>query len=768
MNACRISLQGVVQGLGFRPLIYRIASEQNLNGWVCNQSGGLIIHLNHPESHAINLLNNLKHCIPTGGYISKESIDLTAFEPNLSGFEIRKSTSGFLPGMQITPDLGLCEDCKNELRTENNKRYKYPFVTCTQCGPRYSILTKQPYDREHTSMSEYRMCPDCQQEYKLPQDKRFHSQTNSCPTCSIDLALYQGPEERISSNYKEAIGIVVSQIKMGQTIAIKGIGGYLLICDASNRQAINQLRQTKNRPTKPFALLYPSLELVHQHLHCKEAEERALISLEAPIVLLKQKSSASVLAIDAIAPGLTTLGVMLPYSPLLQMLCDELQMPLVATSANLSQSPILYSDAEALKYCFNFASLVLCFKRDIQSPQDDSVLRFTKEGRRIFLRRSRGFAPNFFQDKPFKSLGKVLAIGAELKSSLGFHTGQSLFISQYLGSAGTMDWEKSVKACCQQLGKLLEFKPEQIVCDLHPGYHSTAYAESLATRLGIPCVHVPHHQAHAAAVLGENALLESHEPVLCFSWDGTGFGEGNLILGSEVYVYEQASFKEFARLKPFKMVLGDKMSREPRISALSLNNDSKELKRAFSANEWSFYSRLFEKEQNYNCSSMGRFLDAAAFHLLGIPINTYEAEASIKLEQLAAESKDTSWKPLQLETTCNQLNPGALIQEIVCSLAQNVPAERIALSLFQSLVEWIKKLAFDSGIKQLAFSGGVFQNSLFVQMLEVELAADYRLYFHKQLSPNDECISYGQLCWLHIHNLSKTSKIHHNVFSHTR
>lgn len=750
MPSCQLHIKGLVQGIGFRPFVYRIAEVTGITGTVSNGRDGVHITATGTAASLQQFTELITASPPPHAII--ESITLTAIpEQHFSSFTIIQEATPAVADLILTPDFGLCEQCRKELHDASSRREGYVFTTCTQCGPRYSIITQLPYERIYTSMAGLTQCPVCSQEYEDPESRRYYSQTNSCPACTIPVHFYNKEGMEISADPLAVAGLTAAALQVGRIVAVKGIGGYLLLCDASNRVSIQLLRQRKNRPAKPFAVCYPDLEHATNDVLISEAEAAALKSAAAPVVLCRlRKDTIPSITTRLIAPGLERIGVLLPYTPLLELIAAAFGKPFIATSANLSGSPIVYTDTEAREHLMAYADFLLTSEREIVIPQDDSVEQFTDSGRKILLRRSRGYAPNYFPSPAWSHPEPVLAMGADLKSAFALTTPQRVYVSQYLGNLESYGAQEAFEHTLGHLMQLLGTRPAKIMSDLHPGYYSTLMAQKLAERLQIPHLQIQHHEAHFAAVLGEQSPeLLQHEKILGAIWDGTGYGTDEQIWGGEFFLYEEGLMKRYTHLQYFPQVLGDKMSREPRLSALSLLPDSltreKWIRPHFTDKEWSFFSKWMEQPQRLHTSSMGRFLDGIAV-LLGLtPFNSFEGQASLQLQALAETAE------LPVETYSFQPGKGGVqfdtvILSILEELENGVEKNRIAAKLIRSLAQLILDTAQSSGATAIACSGGVFQNSLLCAWLE-QLNTGFELLFHHHLSPNDECIAFGQLMW---------------------
>ncbi|AUD05515.1 carbamoyltransferase HypF [Spirosoma pollinicola] len=774
-----LHLTGQVQGVGFRPFVWQLAQSMKLKGTVSNGADGVHIYIDTDSTTAQIFASRVQAEAPTIARI--QAVELSEVEPiNVTDFSIVDSQVMGLVSLQLTPDLAMCDACREEVTDPTNRRFGYAFTTCTHCGPRYSILQKVPYDRPMTTMAPFAMCVDCEREYNDPTNRRFYAQTNSCPNCPVELSLFLASGQCVTGSQAELIGYIIDALDAGQTVAVKGVGGYMLVCDATNAEAIRQLRERKHRPTKPLAVLYPSVNQVQRDCCAGDDELALLMSPESPIVLLDRRpETASRLAIDSLSPGLSQLGVMLPYAPLLALIAGMFDLPLVATSGNVSGSPICYTNQQALEQLPAVADFILTHNRDIVVPQDDSVMRLSPTHRQpIVLRRSRGLAPTFLRPGFVNPNTNILALGASIKSTFAWQLRSNTYVSQYLGDLESYDTQTRFRATLGHFLRLFAAAPEVILADQHEGYFSTQLARELAVIWGVPLIAIQHHEAHLAAVLAENELTNQDEPVLGVIWDGTGYGTDRQIWGGEFISYQNGLFDRVGHFDYFDALLGDKMPREPRISALSLTAELPEaytiLRSKFTDKEWSLYRKLCV-ENKVKTSSVGRLFDAAAA-LLGLADRvSYEGEAALLLENTAAQYVRTngyetsqSYLPDTLPTT--QVPTRAIVAGIVHDIQAGKSTSQIAANFHYTLVQAVGAVARQTGIRQLAFSGGVFQNALLVDWLRHELEPTYQLYFHCQLSPNDECISFGQLTH-HTSIRQNTSRLKtetSHVLSHSR
>lgn len=752
MNTWHIHIEGQVQGVGFRPFIYSLAKDHLLNGWVNNTTDGVHIEVNANKANVLQFYHAILSNAPALAQITRHHI-FEAPRQSFDDFRIIHSKETDTIKLLLTPDFALCPNCRQDLYQTENRRYTYPFTTCTYCGPRYSITKMLPYDRETTSMEAFDMCTHCEKEYNDPLDRRYYAQTNSCNDCSIPIKLFDSEQKLISTSFNQIIASVVQAWKQGKIVAIKGIGGYLLCCDAKNTSAVALLRSRKGRPSKPFALMYPDKTSLSADTSLHEQALEDLNGPASPIVLLDHNKNARLA--ENIAPGLNQIGAMLPYAPIFELLLKEYQQPIVATSGNPTGSPIVFEDDKALKELNPLADLIMTNDRTIIIPQDDSLVRYAPFSKnRVILRRSRGMAPTYLNARLKCPSYCVLATGAMLKSTFTFLHQQNIYISQYLGDLSDFETEESFKHTLQHFFQLFDNHPQYILADLHPAYPSTRQAKELAVKLDAKLELVQHHEAHFAAVLGENNLLHATHPVLGVIWDGTGLGYDKQIWGGEFFTYQNYTFKRITHFEYFDFILGDKMPREPRISALAccrqIPGAEKVLEQKFSKTEWAVYRQLLKKGSALKTSSLGRIYDAVS-SLLGLSDKqTYEGEAAMKLEVLALSyfqkhGLDFSASYFENLISAKGIPTQSLMTGIVTDLIHNKNKAYIAAKFHFSLIHLIKIIANQENIYKLAFSGGVFQNTLLIDLIHYHLDKPFELFFHHQLSPNDESVSFGQL-----------------------
>ncbi|MBN1911979.1 MAG: carbamoyltransferase HypF, partial [Pirellulales bacterium] len=557
-----ITVHGVVQGVGFRPFVYNAAVARRLTGWVRNEADTVEIEIQGDRSDLDAFVQTLRNSPPPQARL--DAVDIRSVMPEADGtaFEIRPSQGQASPRPTIPADLATCDDCLAEIHASGQRRKGYAFTNCTNCGPRWSIIRGVPYDRPKTSMAPFTMCPDCQAEYDDPTDRRFHAQPIACARCGPELRLLDASGNDLAVG-DDAMAECARAILAGQIVAIKGLGGFQLVVDATNSEAVAALRRRKHRPSKPFALLIDSLDTVRRYCHVSEEETQALTSVSAPIVLLRRRAVESDIAPE-VAPGNPTLGVMLPYTPLHHLLIEAIGRPVVCTSGNLSEEPMATSTQDALERLGTIADVLLTHNRPIVRPVDDSVGQVTAAGFQL-LRRARGYAPLPNELSDDGSI--ILAVGGHLKNAVALALGNQVVVGSHVGDLETVASLEVHRRAVRDLVEFFAVTPDVIACDLHPDYGSTRHAETLADQWGVPLVRLQHHHAHVAACMAEHGL---EGPVLGLSWDGTGYGPDGTVWGGEALLCESGRFTRVAHLRTFPLPGGDRAVREPRRSALGL------------------------------------------------------------------------------------------------------------------------------------------------------------------------------------------------------
>jgi len=744
----RLMLRGAVQGVGFRPFVYRLATELRLSGWVMNSPQGVLIEVEGDKETLDAFLLRIEKEKPPRASI--QSLESSYLDPiGLTGFSIRESDGSGTTAAVVLPDIATCPDCLRELFDPTDRRYLYPFTNCTNCGPRFTIITALPYDRPNTTMARFVMCEACRREYEDPENRRFHAQPNACPACGPQLTLWDQAGAVLAARH-EALLMSAEVIRAGKIVALKGIGGFHLLVDARNRDAVLRLRERKHREEKPLALMVPSLDSAKAHCQVAELEARLLCSPECPIVLLTRRSGPALEPIASeVAPGNPYLGVMLPYAPLHHLLLRELGFPVVATSGNLSDEPICTDEGEALERLAGVADCFLVHDRPIARHVDDSVARILL-GRELILRRARGYAP--LPIHLARPLPPLLAVGAHLKNAIAASVGPEVFVSQHIGDLETAQAFDAFRGTITSLETLYDLHPTAVAADLHPDYLSTYFA----LRAGLPAIRVQHHYAHVLSCMAENAL---EGPCLGVAWDGTGYGPDGTVWGGEFLWPTAATFQRVAHLRTFRLPGGEQAVKEPRRAAIGLLYElfgdalfgMEELPpvRAFPRRERGILERMLVKEINTpRTSAAGRLFDAVAA-ILGLHLGPqFEGQAAMKLEWARDGIETDEAYPVRISDgpSALVLDWEPLVWEILADAREGVPAAEISAKFHNALVEGIVAVAEQVGEERIVLTGGCFQNRYLTERAVGRLRAEgFRPYWHQRIPPNDGGIALGQI-----------------------
>jgi len=747
----RVIIRGAVQGVGFRPFTARLASDLGIAGWIANTGHGVVIEAEADQPRLDEFLRRLDDDRPRHAVVV--SRETTHLDPaGFHGFEIRDSTDDGAVSALILPDLATCADCLRELFDPGDRRHRYPFINCTHCGPRFSIIEGLPYDRARTSMKTFAMCDGCLAEYSDSADRRFHAQPNACPACGPSLALWT-PDGDTLACANEALEEAVAAIADGAIVAVKGVGGFLLLADASREDAVRALRVRKRRDEKPFALLFPDLDAVARVCAVSPREARLLQSPEAPIVLLRRANGFASTIAPSVAPGNPYLGAMLPYAPLHHLLMRDLGRAVVATSGNVSDEPMCIDEREALERLGGIADVFLVHDRPIVRHVDDSIACVLLD-REMVLRRARGYAPlPVMLSQPLDA--PILSVGGHLKNSIAFGIGRSVFLSQHIGDLDSTQGAEAFERVIHAFRDLYRVEPQRVAADLHPDYVSTRYAE----RLGLPVVRVQHHAAHVASCMAENGI---DGDALGVAWDGAGYGTDGSIWGGEFLVARDGRFDRVASWRPFRLPGSEAAIREPRRTAFGLlyehlgagvvARDDLAPVAAFRDAERHVLVRMLASGVNSPVTtSAGRLFDAAA-SLCGLNQRTsFEGQAAMAMEFAVDPRADGAYPVHVVDGRAADAAPPfvldwhPLLECLLADVQRAVAVGTIAARFHASLADAIVEIAARVGLPRIVLSGGCFQNRLLTERVVERLRnSGFRPYWHQRVPANDGGIALGQ------------------------
>ena len=741
-RARHIVLSGKVQGVGFRPFIYRIATQYQLTGWVRNRVGLVEVHVQGRGENLEQFVSEIfSHAPPLAQAVlqSDAPVDAGAFDK----FVILQSLDQGEANISVPADLFTCDDCLAELNTPTDRRYRYPFINCTQCGPRYTLIRSLPYDRVNTSMAGFELCAQCRKEYEDPADRRFHAEPVACPVCGPRLEFNTAQGNMVSGN-EEALSAAVKALADGMVIAVKGIGGYHLMCNACNDDAVDTLRKNKPRVDKPLAVLFPAptadpFGVLDASVELSPSDKAFLLHPARPILLVRKKQGSALS--DAIAPGLAEIGVMLPYSPLHHLLLNDFGAPLVATSANISGEPVLIDNAEVEKRLAHVAGAYLHHDRPIERPADDPVFR-TIAGKPRPIRLGRGFTPCELS-LPFELEKPVLAVGAHMKNAVTLAWNNRAVMSPHIGE---MDSARSLavfEQTIEDLQRLYSVKVEQLVCDAHPGYTTTRWAN----RQGLPVFNVFHHYAHASSSYYECHAEETEQPLLVFTWDGVGFGVDGTLWGGETLLGVPGEWQRVATMRPFHLPGGDKAGREPWRSAAAVCWETGHEYAAPPEDSSLIFEAWRRRVNSPQSTAVGRLFDAAAA-LTGVCTTaSFEGQGPMELEALC--DKPDNHIELELERSGNLLITDweALVPAMLDSaLSVSERASMFHASLAHAMLQQARAIRAKHGVNVISFCGGVFQNRVLTEHALALLAGDgFKVHLPELIPVNDAGISFGQV-----------------------
>ncbi len=715
-----------MQGVGFRPFVFRLAKDLGLRGWVSNDSSGLLVEVEGPAERVERFRERLDAERPPASVILTREVSWLP-PAGYADFEIRPSDGSASPSAAVLPDLATCTECLAEILDPRQRRHGYPFTNCTRCGPRYTIVRDVPYDRPNTTLAGFPLCDECRREYTDPADRRFHAQPIACPRC--------GPRLEVS------IAGAAAALRAGGIVALKGVGGFQLLCDARSEAAVARLRERKHREAKPLAVMMPSLEAARRACRLSPEEEEALTSPAAPIVLAEPSPDCPLAAnVNDASPFV---GVMLPYSPLHHLLMRETGFPLVATSGNVSGDPIVTTTEGARAVLAPIADLVVDHDRPIARPVDDSVVRVFRGGISL-VRRARGYAP--LPIPIGEDLPPTLAVGGHLKNTIALAIGRQVFVSQHIGDLDTLASREAFVRAIDDLCRLYRIRPERVACDLHPDYGSTQWARNS----GLPVAAVQHHIAHAASCAAENDV---REPYLAVTWDGTGYGTDGTVWGGEFFWVGNGRFSRVAWLRPFRLPGGEAAIREPWRVAEALRwelGDEEGAPGIDPARRRTLRHMLARRLNCPSTSSMGRLFDAAAA-LAGIaPFSRFEGHAAMLWERIAGRGPGDPPGAYEIAGDQGPLDWEPLVRRLIRDASAGTPAPVLSARFHSALPDLIVRVARACGARVAVLSGGCFQNArLTTQTVAALEGAGIRAVTHQRMPANDGGLALGQavLAW---------------------
>ncbi|RYA22601.1 carbamoyltransferase HypF [Malaciobacter halophilus] len=740
INSKIVKVKGIVQGVGFRPFVYNLCKKLKINGWVNNDDEGVNIALEANEFLIEEFIKQLKTYSPPLAVIDSLKILDKEFE-NFNDFQIIESKNNSNKTTIISPDISICQDCIDDINDENNFRYNYALTNCTNCGPRYSIIKTVPYDRINTSMEKFTLCPLCQEEYIDPTNRRYHAQPVCCEKCGPKLELFNKENKKIQKDI-EAIKKIATLINNGEIVAIKGLGGFHLVCDATNDKVVEELRLRKNRPTKPYAVMFKNIEQVYDYALFNEFEKDIITSKEKPITLVKKKQNTNLSSL--IAPNISKIGVFLPYTPLHIILFKFLNNPIIATSANLKDEPIIRHKDELLSKLGHVVDFVLDFNREIINAVDDSVVQVIKDDV-VKLRNARGYTPTTIKLET-KQNKKIMALGANQKSTISFCFEDNIIVSPHIGDLNSIESLEYFTRTVETFKRFYDFEPDVIVCDKHPNYESTKWA----SKLNIKVVKIQHHYAHILSTMAEYKLKDK---LLGFSFDGTGYGDDGNIWGGEVMLASKENYKRLFHFKYFKLLGGEKAVKEPKRVALSLLFDNytlNELKQMniallneFTNMELNNFYMMWQKDINAPLtSSLGRVFDAIASLSNIAHTQSYEGETGLLIEEYYDKNILDSYK-YKIEN--EEIDISDMIKMIITESNKKI----ICSKFINTIVKIVVDISNNYNDLDIVLTGGVFQNKTLLEKCIDELKkVNKKVFFNKKVSLNDGGISIGQLYFL--------------------
>lgn len=742
----RVEIQGIVQGVGFRPWVYRLAHEEGVTGTVRNDGRGVTIEAFGSETALDRFLERLEKEPPAAAVIDGMSWDLLVVE-DADEFVILPSRDTAERRVSIPPDLATCEDCLREIWNPADRRYRYPFTNCTNCGPRFTIVREVPYDRPKTTMAPFPMCPDCQREYETVEDRRFHAQPNACPVCGPKMQLLSANGHPLDVN--DPIARAAEALREGLIVAVKGLGGFHLACDATSSEAVKRLRERKRRDQKPFAVMVRTIDEAAERAWLGPEERRLLTSVQRPVVLVIRRDECDITG--SVAPANPYVGMMLAYTPLHHLLIDDVQRPLVMTSGNLSEEPIAYLNTDAVERMGDIADFYLVHDREIETRCDDSVARVIA-GRTVLFRRSRGFVPRgVIVTEPFAR--PVLACGGHLKNTFCFGVGDAAYLGPHIGDLENLETFQSYEEAIDRMERFLKVRPEVIAYDLHPNYLSTVYARQRNDALLVP---VQHHHAHIASVMGEHGLVG---PVIGVAYDGTGYGTDGTAWGGEILIATLEQFNRIATFRPIPLAGGDKAIKEVWRIALALLDDAfgddlpldtLELFQTTSEREVNVVRQMIKQRLNTPMAhGVGRYFDGIGSLVLVRPEAYFEGQVAMEWD-FAADCDEGSRYRYSIDfetdpwTVDLRMMTRGVVADLVDGQSKAIMSAKFHNTLIAATVELARSARARYGEAPVVLTGGCFQNARLVEGLLKQLTPNFTVYVHGQIPPGDGGIALGQ------------------------
>lgn len=738
MISVKIEVRGIVQGVGFRPFVYKLAKDYKLTGWVNNDAQGVNILLQGKQNKIDSFLKTLNNRAPILSQIDEVIISYISIDEIFYDFKIIESVTSNNKTTIISPDMSICKDCIDDINDSSNFRFNYALTNCTNCGPRYSIIKTVPYDRKNTSMKEFILCEKCEAEYTNPEDRRYHAQPVACESCGPKISLYD-MNNKLLSNGIDAIEQLAKFVNLGAIVAVKGLGGFHIICDCKNDETIKNLRLKKNRVSKPFAVMFKNIEAVKMQANLSKNDLKTIVSKEKPIVLVKKSETYNLS--EFIAPKIDRVGCFLAYTPLHHLLFRYLNNEIVATSANLSDEPIIINKNEVISKLSNVVDYVLDYGREIINACDDSIVQ-TIEDDLLVLRNARGYAPTSIK-LPYKINKKILAVGANQKNSIALAFDDNIILSPYIGDLNSLISMEFFKKTIKTFENFYDFKPDVIVCDKHEDYETTKWAKQQKCKV----IQVQHHYSHVLATMAEFNL---NEDVLAFVFDGTGAGDDGNIWGGEIFIANRKDFKRIKHFKYFKLLGSQVAIKEPRRVALSLLfeqftlDEIKEFDlsfiKTFSSFELKSLYTMWKKDLNSpKTSSVGRLFDAIASFSSLLHFQSYEGETGLMLEQYYDENIKESFSYTITEDKID-------IKEAIREIIQEKEIHIISSMFINMIVSIICEIVLENKTLKVVLTGGVLQNkTLLSQTIKSLNKLNVKYYYNKKIPLNDGGISLGQV-----------------------